>query len=169
MKLLMENWRKYLTEVEWKGGTTDPDPESQISALGLDEPAAEDVEDLLKYYHHRGGIMIVDDSLKEEHEDYYGISYMVKDLVDNNMLKGHTFPSVEDLVAHFQKEFGPGTPESMINREAQDSANISRMDSDVIKRYLPEGTSLEKVLEMWAKENGYDGIEELADPRVDER
>jgi len=165
----MENWRKYLTEVEWKGGTTDPDPESQISALGLDEPAAEDVEDLLKYYHHRGGIMIVDDSLKEEHEDYYGISYMVKDLVDNNMLKGHTFPSVEDLVAHFQKEFGPGTPESMINREAQDSANISRMDSDVIKRYLPEGTSLEKVLEMWAKENGYDGIEELADPRVDER
>ena len=93
---------------------------------------------------------------------------MVKDLVDNNKLEGHTFPSVEGQIAHLQKAFGPGASERLINREAQDSANISRMDSDVIARYLPEVASLEDVLAMWAKENGYDVIEKLADPAAAE-
>jgi len=150
MKLLMENWKKYLKE----GG-----------AQGHYESAGAGT---LKYYRHLGEIMIVDDSLKDEHEDYWALAKMVKDLVDNNMLEGHTFPSVEASLPAIKKSLRSIYQGDMLNhvseREAEDAADILRMDLDVIERYLPEGVSLEDALAMWAKENGYGGTEEIGDP-----
>jgi hypothetical protein len=150
MKLLMENWKKYLKE--------SPDPGREPEGAGT-----------LKYYRrrdedYRGEIAIDEDSLQEEHkEDYWLIGHMVKDLVDKGKLEGHTFPSVEDKIAELRPKM-PASTEWGIKREAEVSANILRMDSDVIAQYLPKGESPEDALEMWAKENDYDGIEELADP-----